>query len=49
VGAGEQERRARGVRYGAAWAALGEHGPAGEEGKWAGPRETVTGGGGKLI
>jgi hypothetical protein len=43
------EARWGGVRYSAVLAALGEHGLARGEGKWAGPRETVSGGGGKLI
>jgi hypothetical protein len=38
-----------GVRYSAVLAALGECGLARGEGKWVGPRETVSGGGGKLI
>jgi hypothetical protein len=37
------------VRYGGAWAMPGEPGLVREEGEWAGPRETVSGGGGKLI
>jgi hypothetical protein len=49
---GEQGKRAGGGGrswYGGAWAASGESGPARGEGKWVGPRKTVSGGGGKLI
>jgi hypothetical protein len=38
-----------GVRYGGAWATPRECGLATGEGRWAGPKETVPGGGSKLI
>jgi hypothetical protein len=34
--------REQGRRESCAWAMPGERGPAGEEGKWAGPRENST-------
>jgi hypothetical protein len=34
--------REQGRRESSTWAVLGERGPAGEEGKWAGPRQNST-------
>jgi hypothetical protein len=48
-GSRESRGGALGVRYSGMWATPGERAPAGEEGRWDGPREIVPGSGGKLI